>query len=151
MGLADSPEVELEIGRVGPQAPHAGWTRSWSASCDRGRLRGSGVRAQMVAGLGPAARLRDDLRSGDVGFDQAQRWATDRHWFVVSANASGAEGTDLRPITSPLAATTHAIPSICEAVSLWPSTSSPARAATAGSRLSRMPNTWAASRRRAIS
>src|SRR5450631_2457987 len=66
MGLADSPEVELEIGRVGPQAPHAGWTRSWSASCDRGRLRGSGVRAQMVAGLGPAARLRDDLRSGDV-------------------------------------------------------------------------------------
>ena len=33
----------------------------------------------------------------------------------------------------------------------WPSTTSPASAATAGSRLSRMPKTWAASRRRAIS
>jgi len=33
------------------------------------------------------------------------------HWFVVSATASGAGGTDRAPITSPLAATTHAIPS----------------------------------------
>ena len=55
------------------------------------------------------------------------------------------------PRTRAEAPTTSAIPASCVGRSTCPRTMSPARAAAAGSRLSRMPNTWAVSRRSASS
>src|SRR5450631_4378424 len=53
----------------------------------------------------------DRRHTGARGLCAGQVRGSEPHWFVVSANASVVDGTDLRPITSPLAATTSTIPS----------------------------------------